>query len=130
MLDLLKSIPFFAALSNEDLERISSTIRMEYFPENHVIFAEGDAGAEMYVIKRGEVEVLRENVKINHLKDNDFFGEMALVSDAPRNASVRTITDLEVMVLSKSDLDHILGNNAEVAAQFSNEVIKRANSNF
>jgi len=130
MLDLLKSIPFFATLSDEDLEKISSTIKMEYFPENHVIFAEGDAGAEMYVIKRGEVEVLRDNVEIARLKDNDFFGEMALVSEAPRNATLKTVSDVEAMILNKADLDHILSNNAGAAAQFSNEVIKRANSSF
>ena len=84
----------------------------------------------MYVIKRGRVQVLRENRILNELADNDFFGEMALVSDAPRNATVKTLTDVEVLTLSKADFRSLLESNANIASMVSYEVIKRVNDRF
>ncbi len=130
MFQLLKKIPFFSELSQEDLDKISSTVRMEYFPEGHVIFREGEAGEVMYILKRGTVQVLRDNTMIAELHDNDFFGEMALVSDAPRNATVKTVTDAEVLTLSKEDFKHLLENSPHLASLVSYEVIKRVNDRF
>ncbi len=130
MIEILKQIPFFAPLSDEDLEVIGKNIKMEYFPAEHVIFNEGEMGEVMYVIKRGEVEILRNNRIIATLKDNGFFGEMALVSDVPRNASIKTLCDVEALTLNKADFKHILESNPGIASMVSYEVIKRVNDRF
>lgn len=128
MIEILKNIPFFAELSDEDLQQIAKTVQMEYFPEEHVIFNQGDAGDKMYIIKRGEVQVIRENAVIADLKDHAFFGEMALVSDEPRNATIKTVTDLEVLTLSKNDFKKLLETNSSIASMVSYEVVKRSNA--
>ena len=128
MIEILKKIPFFAQLSDEDLKSISETIQMQYFGPDQVIFEEGDYGEEMYIIKRGKVAVLREFSQIAELTDNAFFGEMALVSDEPRNATIRAITDVEALVLKKDDFRNLLENKVSIATTVSYEVVKRANT--
>ncbi len=81
----------------------------------------------MYVIKRGQVQVIRDNVILATLSDNAFFGEMALVSDEPRNATIKTVTDVEALTLGKEDFKHLLETNPSIASTISYEVVKRAN---
>lgn len=128
MIEILKNIPFFAELSDEDLQRIIEKIQMQYFPEQHVIFSEGDGGDMMYVIKRGEVQIIRDNTILAVLKDGQFFGEMALVSDDTRNASAKTVSDAELLTLSKDDFKYLMETNSSIASIISYEVVKRANA--
>lgn len=128
MIEILKNIPFFSGLSDEDLQQIVEKIKLEYFPADHVVFSEGDPGDIMYVIKRGEVQVIRDNAILAVLKDGQFFGEMALVSDEPRNASIKTVSDVEVLTLAKEDFKNLLETNSSIASIVSYEVVKRANA--
>lgn len=127
MIEILKKIPFFAELSDEDLKSIGQTIQMQYFGPDQVIFEEGDYGEEMYIIKRGKVAVLRDFSVIAELSDNAFFGEMALVSEEPRNATIRAITDVEALVLKKDKFRELLETKPSIATTVSYEVVKRAN---
>jgi CRP-like cAMP-binding protein len=127
MIQILKNIPFFAELGDDDLNKIIEKVQMQYFPPDHVIFTEGEPGDKMYVIKRGQVQVIRGNSILAVLKDNAFFGEMALVSDEPRNATIRAVTDLEVLTLDKQDFKRLMETNGNIASIVSYEVVKRAN---
>lgn len=128
MKEILKNIPFFADLSDEDLSAIIEKVQMQYFDANHVIFNEGDTGDYMYIVKRGQVEVIRNNTILATLSDNQFFGEMALVSDESRNATVKTVTDVEVLMLNKNDFKNLIQTNPSIASIVSYEVVKRANA--
>lgn len=127
MIEILKQIPFFSQLSDEDLEAISQTIEMQYFGPEQVIFEQGDYGEEMYIIKRGKVHVLRDFTILAELSDHAFFGEMALVSEEPRNATIKAMTDVEVLVLKKEDFTKLLESKPSIASAVSYEVVKRAN---
>lgn len=128
MIEILKNISFFSGLSDGDLKVIAEKVQMDYFPADHIIFSEGDKGEKMYIVKRGEVQVSRANAVLAILKDNSFFGEMALVSDEPRNATVKTVTDVEVLIIDKNDFNHILQTHRSIASIVSYEVVKRANA--
>jgi voltage-gated potassium channel len=128
MIEILKGIPFFANLSDEDLQAIIDKVQMQYFGPDQVIFEQGDYGEEMYIIKRGKVQVLRDYAIIAELEDHAFFGEMALVSDEPRNATIRSVTEVEALTLSKEDFRSLLETNPGIASMVSYEVVKRANS--
>lgn len=128
MIEILKNISFFSTLGDADLQKIAENVKMEYYPVGHVIFNEGDAGDLMYVIKRGKVQVIRGQAEIAQLEDGAFFGEMALVSDEPRNATIKTLTELEVMTLAKGDFKNLIASNAGIATTVSYEVVKRANT--
>ena len=127
MIEILKQIPFFADLSDGDLEAIGQKVQMQYFGPEQVIFEEGDYGEEMYIIKRGKVQVLRDFSILAELSDNAFFGEMALVSEEPRNATIKSVGDVEALVLSKPHFRELLETKPSIAAAVSYEVVKRAN---
>jgi len=128
MIEILKQIPFFAELPNEDLEAIGQKVQMQYFGPDQVIFEEGDYGEEMYIIKRGKVQVVRDFNILATLEDNAFFGEMALVSDEPRNATIKSVEEVEALVLTKPHFRELLENKPSIAAAVSYEVVKRANT--
>lgn len=127
MIEILKQIPFFSELPKEDLEAIGQKVQMQYFGPGQMIFEQGDYGEEMYVIKRGTVHVLRDSTMIAELGEHAFFGEMALVSDEPRNASVKALTEVEALVLKKDDFRLLLETKPTIASMVSYEVVKRAN---
>jgi CRP-like cAMP-binding protein len=127
MIEILKAIPFFAELSDEDLEAIGQKVQMQYFGPEQVVFEEGDYGEEMYVIKRGKVQVVRDFSIIAELSDGAFFGEMALVSEEPRNATIKAVDETEALVLKKEDFRELLESKPSIASKVSYEVVKRAN---
>lgn len=127
MIEILKQIPFFAELSDEDIAAIGQKIQMQYFGPGQVIFEQGDYGEEMFIIKRGQIQVLRNEAMIAELSDHAFFGEMALVSDEPRNATVKAKEEVEALVLKKDDFRQLLETIPTIASAVSYEVVKRAN---
>jgi hypothetical protein len=84
------------------------TMVLEEFDSGEVIFSEGDQGRHVYVIKSGTVEVLTKRPDgshdaINRLGPGEHFGEMALLRQAPRSATIRTVTPVEVFKMSPSN---------------------------
>jgi len=129
MIQILKNIPFFSTLSDQDLQVIAEKVTMEYYPASYTLFNEGDPGDIMYIIKTGSAEVVRNNAIVATLGAGDFFGEMALVSDEPRNATLKITAEMEVLTLKKEDFRHLLETNANIASMVSYEVVKRVNEN-
>lgn len=127
MLEILKQIPFFAELSDDDLKAISEMVQMQYFGPDQVVFEQGDYGEEMYVIKRGKVQVLRDDKMIAELAEPSFFGEMALVSEEPRNATIKAMEETETLMLKKEDFRELIQTKPSIASAVSYEVVKRAN---
>ena len=83
------------------------------FPEGTRVVTEGEAGNEMYMVCTGRVEVYRDGpdgvrTALAVYEPGQFFGEMALLSGAPRNASVRALTPVLALKLLKSELDALL----------------------
>ena len=75
----------------------------ETFDPGQEIFRQGDEGECAYFIRSGEVEVLQDNKVVAKLSSGQYFGEMALIRDAPRNATVRAVARTELAVLGKGN---------------------------
>ncbi len=102
----LRQMPLFAAVSLSDLEAVADQFASEYYAANETIFAQGDSGDRFYILARGQVAVLATDAQgreqqIEILEDGDHFGEMALLQDKPRSASIRTLTPCVVISLSR-----------------------------
>jgi len=135
ILPILQRIPLFAELNDEQHHAIIQHIELQFFPAEYVLFNEGDEGNAMYIIKTGSVQILHpaEDVDdievIKELTVNDFFGEMALISSKPRNASAKTLEDTEVFVLKKTDFMKLLSSTPGMANKISREFIERLKEN-
>ena len=90
------------------------------------VFTEGEAGNMMFIIKSGKVQVIRGEAILAELGENEFFGEMALVSNEPRNATIKTTTDVELFTLNKADFDLLISTKSSIATMVSYEVVKRS----
>jgi CRP-like cAMP-binding protein len=89
--DLIASVPLFEGLSRGELAEIAKLMDEVDVPAGHVLMKQGDLGRQMFVVARGRVAVERNGQKINELGPGGAAGEMALIAEAPRNATVTTM---------------------------------------
>ncbi len=135
VLPILKKIPLFANLDEQYHREIIQHIVLMYYPENYQLFKEGDEGDALYIIKKGVVEIFHpadnpvDEKHVAQINDGGFFGEMALVSEAQRNASARTKMESEIFILSKQDFKKLLDTNPALAEQVSATMVARIKDN-
>jgi ATP-binding cassette subfamily B protein len=102
----LKNIPIFQEMNDDFLESLVPMFVSEYHPANRLIIEEGDLGDKFYILVRGKVEVSKrladgKEKQLAILHDGDFFGEIALLKDIPRTATIRTLTPALFISLQK-----------------------------
>jgi len=129
----LGAIPLFEGLSEADVDRLAQQLVAQHFDQGSAIFWEGDPGDRFFVIVRGVVEVSVETDTgariIAHLEDGDFFGEMALLDDVPRNATVTAVTSTTTLSLDRDQFQSIVAGDAEMAAAVREAALDRARQN-
>jgi CRP/FNR family transcriptional regulator, cyclic AMP receptor protein len=102
-LELLSRVPLFQGLRTRELQRIAAIADELELPAGRTLTAEGEPGREFVVLVDGSAEVRREGRTINELRGGDFLGEIALVSETPRTATVTTTTPARILVLTPRD---------------------------
>jgi CRP-like cAMP-binding protein len=107
-LDQLKTVPLFNLCSKAELRLISDQSMLALIPAGKVLVREKQYGDEFFVVALGEAEVTRNGVFVNKLGPGSFFGELALLDPAPRDATVTAVTDMEVYRLSASEFSTVL----------------------
>jgi len=106
--DTLKEIPLLSNLSDEDIHRLASMFQVRTYPPGDYVMKAGDIGDEFYLIQEGTADVLsKDETKIASLRNADYFGEQALLTDSERNASIRATSDLEVLVLNRQQFQSL-----------------------
>jgi len=100
---LLRSIPIFAPLAPLTLEQLASHLVPVHVPAGDIVFREGDPGDRFYVVARGDVIVTPGDKPSVMLRRGDHFGEIALLRDVPRTATVTAQTDAELYALDSDD---------------------------
>ncbi len=127
--DSLHRIPFFKSLSIETLLAISAKLRKVHFEHGQVIFVEDSLGDAMYLIESGQVKVSvyigHQEKIINYLGPSNFFGEMALLLDQRRSATITATIDADLWILRKADMDDLLVDHPEIALQITKELSRR-----
>jgi CRP/FNR family cyclic AMP-dependent transcriptional regulator len=101
VVERLSHVPIFAGCSKKDLQTIAKAVKEVRHPAGEVVATEGEPGAGLFVIDRGEADVTIGGKKLNHLGPGDFFGEMALLDGGPRTATVTATTDLSLFALTE-----------------------------
>ena len=110
-LSILRSVDLFAPLANPMMEAVASRLRHVEVPPGAVIMRKGELGNRFYVIADGEVEVTREGRPVARLGPGAYFGEIALLRDVARTATVTVTTPTTLLVLERADfLEAITGH--------------------
>ncbi|MEM7052114.1 MAG: cyclic nucleotide-binding domain-containing protein [Acidobacteriota bacterium] len=99
------------------------------FASDSFIFTEGELGTHMYIIQDGKVEIMQrvagEDRRVAVLEKGDFFGEMAVLEDLPRNASARTLSDTRLLQIDSSTFDQMLKDNPEIGVRMMRKLSRR-----
>src|SRR5690606_34497689 len=108
-LDLLRSIPLFELLDEQELASLAQQLEIEHFSPNQVIFAAGEEGGEMYLIQKGRVEIFmrdasHERIVLNVVERGEIFGELSLLDDEPRSVSAKALEETTLIVVDRDDL--------------------------
>ena len=99
-IELLKKVPLFSDCSQRDLGEIAEIADEMRFPAGRTLIHEGKPGREFFVVVEGEVEVRRKGRRLALQGGASFFGETALLTGAPRNASVTTTSPVQALVIT------------------------------
>jgi CRP-like cAMP-binding protein len=130
VLESLRAIPLFRRVSEGDLEELATHLIARRFPKNATVVEEGLAGDYMYVIQEGRAKVTkasedgREKI-MNFLEVGAFFGDMALLGDENRSASVKTLEESLLLALSRRDFNDLLRHSPDLALAVIEELANR-----
>lgn len=119
---LLSNTVLFSGLNKQYLKSILPSCQKLQFPENTIIIQEGTSPEGIFVLMQGRVEVLKkkleleENYRLAELGIGQCFGEMAVIDQSPRSASVRTIEPTTVLKISINNIDHLAVINMTIYA--------------
>jgi len=118
----LEKVKLFRYLTPQEISWMLVKWRPKEVSEGSVIIKEGTTGDEMYLIETGRVEIhlIRGDVVLllTELQEPAFFGEMSILTDKPRSATVKAKTDVRLLVLKKQDFMNVVNENPKVAAKF------------
>jgi CRP-like cAMP-binding protein len=117
VVDVLQGVPLFQGLPRADLERIARLVRGRKVEAAELVFREGDPGDKFYIVFSGSVEIIKErprgdNERLAVKRAGEAFGEMSLLSDAPRSASVRATEQTQLLAVSRDQFDELLGGES------------------
>jgi CRP/FNR family transcriptional regulator, cyclic AMP receptor protein len=127
--ELLRNIPMFANIEPSKLKLLAFTSERMAFKDGDVLFRQGEQGDSAYVIIGGEADVIVDTPKgpltVAKLKRNDIVGEIAILCDVPRTATVKAASKLEAMVIAKDLFFRLIMEFPQMAVEIMRELARR-----
>jgi serine phosphatase RsbU (regulator of sigma subunit) len=119
--NLLARIPFFTGLPESELDRLTSEMNVVNLQPGEILFREGDPGEHLYVVVKGDLDILKapgtkEELILNTIHEGEYIGEMSLATGAPRTASVRGRTETVLLSMSRQQFTDLLHHHPELAS--------------
>ncbi|GJM39759.1 MAG: hypothetical protein DHS20C20_00410 [Ardenticatenaceae bacterium] len=126
----LKNVPFFKSLSDRQLKSLAKVFTLRNFSEGEAMVKQGERGLGIFIVVTGQAEAMRENangetVSVNTFGPTDYFGELTLLSEGTRTASVIARSDLDCLVLSQWEFISLLKGDADMAVSVAQELARR-----
>jgi CRP/FNR family transcriptional regulator, cyclic AMP receptor protein len=121
----LGSVPLFAGLSEESMERLTAVAGELEFRAGQLIVRQGQAGTGLYVILEGEASVLRGSTELARLRAGDFFGELAVFDQRPRMASARAEAPTRCLAIASWDLLRLLEQDPALSLNMIRGLVER-----
>ena len=122
--DLLQNVPLFSDMKGKELKRLSQAMTEKRVDPGQPVTEEGKKGVGFFVIESGTARVTVDGQEKRTLGPGDYFGEIALISDLPRTATVTAETALRCWGLAPWDVRPLVANNASVAWKLLDSVAK------
>ncbi len=116
-MEALRKIPLFRHLTYKEQTAVLSVATTRTYPAGREIVVEGQPGEELYVVIRGRVIIEKSGVEIAELRAGGHFGEMGLIDNAPRSATVRATEPTRTMVIARSDLMNLMKRESILAVK-------------
>jgi CRP-like cAMP-binding protein len=123
--ELLRRVPLFSDLSSRDLEGIAKTMRQRTFRAGDTIAAEGASGVGFFVIEDGAAVVSVGGEEVGRLGRGDYFGEVALIAETDRTATVKAETELRCYGLTAWEFRPLVEGNASIAWKLLEAMAKK-----
>ena len=121
----LKKVPLFTGIPDAQLQRIANGVKERRFEPGAEIISAGATGHGFYLIVQGRAEVKRDGRTVRTLGPGDYFGELALVREAPRSATVTAKDPTTCLALTRWDFKGILDANPQIAVRLLETVAAR-----
>jgi CRP/FNR family cyclic AMP-dependent transcriptional regulator len=127
---MIQNVPLFSGLPEQDISAIANHAVTRSFAKNTVIINEGDESDSLYLILSGRVKVYLSDedgkeVILNTQGPGEYFGELALIDEAPRSASVMTLEDSKLSIVSKRDFEACMARHPQIALRVIKGLTKR-----
>jgi CRP/FNR family transcriptional regulator, cyclic AMP receptor protein len=113
--DLLKQVPIFEGLDKRELERIAASMKPRTFRAGDTVTTEGKGGVGFFVIEDGEAKVTVHGDERRRLGPGDYFGEIALLTDRPRTATITAESDLRCYGMTSWDFKPLVETHGSIA---------------
>jgi CRP-like cAMP-binding protein len=115
--EVLRKVGLFESLSDRDIRRLAELLTERTFPEGTVILNQGERGVDFYVIGEGTVTYSVDGTAVGSGGPGDYFGELALINNKPRVATVTAATRVTVYGMMRPDLRALMLENADIASE-------------
>jgi len=127
---ILKSVPLFASFPEDQLRMLVSVVTRRSAPRGAVIMAAGDQIDSLYIVISGRLKVMMSDAEgkeviLSLIGSGEFFGEMGLIDESPRSASVVTIEPCELLSINKRDFNKCLTENFEMCRAVMRGLVHR-----
>jgi CRP/FNR family transcriptional regulator len=129
-LDVLRRVPVFATLADEDLGRVAEVAVPRSYGAAEVVFREGDESDTCYVVRSGHARAVREHsdgrsITLAHFGPGDIFGELAMFDNERRSATVETLEDTDVTAILGRDMRRLMREHPEIAVKLLTALARR-----
>src|SRR5512147_1547697 len=127
---VLKAVPLFSSFPEEQLRMLASVVTRRSTPRSTTVLAAGDLTDSLYIILSGRLKVMMSDAEgkeviLSILGPGEFFGEMGLIDDSPRSASVVAIESCELLSITKRDFKKCLADNFEMSMAVMRGLVRR-----
>lgn len=127
--EILRNIPMFANIESSKLKLLAFTSERHTYGEGEFLFRQGDEGDSAYIIVDGEADVIIDTdegpLTVAHFRKNALIGEIAILTDVPRTATVQATTRLDTMVVSKELFFRLVMEFPQIGVEIMRELAKR-----
>jgi len=124
-MELLQRVPLFADFDRRDLERLARSFKERSFNAGSAIASEGKGGVGFFVIEDGEARVSVGGDERRTLGPGDYFGEVALLTDSPRTATIKAETDLRCYGMTSWDFKPLVESHSSIAWKLLQTMAKK-----